>query len=440
MVNTRNFWLVATLSVGAFGPWNAPPAAQSAPSAQVEPPPTFELDSAWPKPLPNNWGLGMVWGVAVDSRDHIWVVHQIAGQRYSEQITKAGKVPAPAVLEFDEQGNLLQAWGVTGQDGWTQGKGRPFPGQSINVDWKGNVWVSDETRGNAVVKFTREGKFLLQIGEVDKTNGSNDTKLLGGPSGMGFDPDANEIYIADGYINKRVIVYDADTGAYKRHWGRYGKPPDDAFEADKPGVPRYAHGVGLSRDKLVYVSDRSHSIIHVHKPDGTFIREVTLPGPANSVAFSPRSGTVLPLRWRHELHGDDVHLAEKRPAASRELQERGPAFLQHRLQGESLHLRPLSAAEIRAHEPAKKDDERAIERCAGGVMVSATVSLRVRALEPFVERWHSFEHEFLQAAVVDVPLRINGQIVIGTSLRGKRYEQLQIAAPEDPNLGIHVVA
>jgi hypothetical protein len=229
---------------------------------KAERPPVFELEASWPKqPLPNNWGLGIVWGVAVDSRDHIWVVHQKAGQ-YTEQITKAGKVPAPAVLEFDQQGNLLQAWGVPGQGGWTQGKDRPFPAQAINVDWKGNVWVSEESRGHAVVKFTHEGKFLLQIGEVDKTNGSNDTRLLGAPSGIDFDPGANEVYIADGYVNQRIVVFDADSGAYKRHWGRYGLKPDDTFEAGlqptwlpspflvgKPPnmgrTPRFAHGVNV---------------------------------------------------------------------------------------------------------------------------------------------------------------------------------------------------
>ena len=269
-----------------------------------EPPPVFELDKSWPKqPLPNNWGLGIVWGVAVDSRDHIWVVHQTAGQ-YMEQIKKAGKVPAPAVLEFDQQGNLLQAWGVPGQGGWTQGKDRPFPAQQVNVDWKDNLWFSEESRGHAVVKFTREGKFLLQIGEVDKTNGSNDTKLLGGPSGIDFDPADNEVYIADGYhVNQRVIVFDADTGAYKRHWGRYGLKPDDTFETGKQPtwlpspflvgkppnlgqVPRYAHGVNVSRDGLVYVADRSHSVIYVHRKDGTYVREAAMPGPINSVAFS----------------------------------------------------------------------------------------------------------------------------------------------------------
>jgi sugar lactone lactonase YvrE len=291
MAETSRLWLVSALSIGLHGVWSARPAMQSAPSGQVEPAPTFELDPAWPKPLPNNWGLGIVWGVDVDSRDHVWIVHQTApsptGQRYTEQIEKAGKTPAPAVLEFDPQGNLVQAWGMPGQGGWTQGKGRAFPAQAIKIDWKGNIWVSEETRGHAVVKFTREGKFLLQIGEVDRTNGSADTKLLGGPSGIDFDPDANEVYIADGYINARVIVFDADTGAYKRHFGRYGKPPDDAFEADKKGRPRFGHAVNVSRDKLVYVADRSHNRIFVHKPDGSFIKEMSLPGPANSVAFSP---------------------------------------------------------------------------------------------------------------------------------------------------------
>ena len=270
----------------------------------AEPAPVFELDPAWPKPLPNNWGLGTVWGVAVDSRDHIWVVHQTNGRRYMEPIEQAGQEPAPAVLEFDQEGNLLQAWGEPGQGGWTQGEGRAFPAQAINVDWNGNVWVSEETRGHAVVKFTREGKFLLQIGEVDQTNGSADTTLLGGPSGLDFDPTANEVYIADGYINQRIIVFDADTGEYKRHWGRYGLPPDDMFEpgdqptwvpspflvARPPGMgsttPRYAHGVNVSRDGLVYASDRSHGVLFVHRKDGTYVKEVPLPGPFNSVAFS----------------------------------------------------------------------------------------------------------------------------------------------------------
>jgi hypothetical protein len=268
--------------------------------------PVFELDPAWPKqPLPNNWGLGIVWAVKVDSRDHVWVLHQTASPQYAERIKKAGQVPAPALLEFDQQGNLVQAWGLPGQGGWTKGKDRPFPAQAMNIDWKGNVWVTEESRGHEVVKFTRDGKFLLQIGEVDKTNGSNDTTLLGAPSGIDFDPAANEVYIADGYyVNQRVIVFDADTGAYKRHWGRYGLKPDDTFETGKQPMwmtpspflvgktnnlgnfPRFAHGVNVSRDGLVYVADRSHAMLYVHRKDGTYIKEAQTPGPVNSVTFS----------------------------------------------------------------------------------------------------------------------------------------------------------
>ena len=263
-------------------------------SAQTEATPIFERDSSWPKPLPNNWGIGAVWGMAVGPRDHVWVLNQTAGERYMEPIIAAGKVPAPAVLEFDQEGNLLQAWGEPGQGGWTQGEGRPFPAQSIAIDWEGNVWVSEETRGHAVVKFTPKGKFLLQIGEVDQTNGSADRRLLGAPSGIDFYQPANEVYIADGYLNRRVIVFDVHSGEYKRHWGRYGEPPDDTFEPHPPAregdgprwSPRFAHGVNVSNDGLVYVADRSHSLVHLYKSDGTFVMEAPTPGPINSVAFS----------------------------------------------------------------------------------------------------------------------------------------------------------
>jgi len=167
-------------------------------------------------------------------------------------------------------------------------------------------WPWSRIRTPRKLKFTREGKFLLQIGEVDKTNGSNDTKLLGAPSGIDFDPAASDVYIADRYVNQRIIVFDADTGAYKRHWGRYGLPPDDTFEPGKQPTwvpspflvgqranlgrtPRFAHGVNVSRDGLVYGADRSHSVLYVHRKGGTYVKEASLPGPFNSVAFSPDS-------------------------------------------------------------------------------------------------------------------------------------------------------
>ena len=256
--------------------------------AQTEATPSFKQDTSWPKELPYNWRLGIVWAVAVDSRDHVWVLHEV--DRYLEDIAEEGMVPAPPVVEFDPDGNLVQAWG--GRD---QGKPwvyrmepEPLVGEhGLNVDDEGDVWVTGG--GHLVLKFSSSGEFLLQIGQLNKTNGSNDPRYLGNPSGVDFDIEANEVYVADGYLNKRIIVYDADTGAYKRHWGRYGRRPDDSFEADRP-FPRFAHAVQVSRDDLVYVPDREHSSIHVHRSDGTFITEVTLPAKINSVAFSADAG------------------------------------------------------------------------------------------------------------------------------------------------------
>jgi len=252
--------------------------------AQLNQPPTFFLDESWPRPLPNNWALGIVWAVAVDANDHIWILHET--DRYLEKINKAGKIPAPPVVEFDQDGNLVQAWG--GRD---QGKPwvyqmPPYPlvgEHGLNVDYHGNVWITGG--GHLALKFKSTGEFLLQIGQLNTTNGSNDTRYLGNPSGVDFDPEAREIYIADGYLNKRVIVFDAESGEYKRHWGRLGRRPDDEFEAGQP-FPRFAHAVHVAHDKLVYVSDREHNTIHVHKTDGTFLFNKNVSIRVNSVAFS----------------------------------------------------------------------------------------------------------------------------------------------------------
>lgn len=267
--------------------------------------PTFERDPSWPKPLPDHWRLGIVWGVAVGPQDHVWVLH--AADNYRDEIEDAGKVPAPPVLEFDPEGSLVRAWGGRDQGHpWfyrmdsrrlsrVDEHPHPVREHALNVDHRGNVWISGG--GHLVLKFSREGEFLLQLGELGKTGGSGHTRYLGNPSNVDFDPRTNEVYVADGYLNKRVIVFDMDTGAYKRHWGRYGEPPDDAFEAGPlpawsglPGptglFPRFAHGANVAADGLVYVADRAHSLIHVYEPDGTFVQEAPTPGPVNSVAFS----------------------------------------------------------------------------------------------------------------------------------------------------------
>jgi DNA-binding beta-propeller fold protein YncE len=185
-------------------------------------------------------------------------------------------IQAPAVIEFDPAGNVVQAWGGPGQ-----GYDWPKNEHGLHVDAEGNVWVgaNDPTDGH-VLKFTREGKFLMQIGKPGKSAGSNSTTQLGRPAHMDTDLGANEVFIADGYANRRVAVFDAKTGAYKRHWGAYGGIPHDdklaAYDPAASGSESFntaVHCVRLARDGLLYVCDRSHNRVQVFQKDGTFVKE-----------------------------------------------------------------------------------------------------------------------------------------------------------------------
>src|SRR3954468_20449823 len=189
--------------------------------------PRFAVDPYWPKPLPDNWILGQVSGIAVDKNDHVWIVHRPAtlvddekGAMQNPPATKCCKA-APPVLEFDQEGNLLRSWGGPGE-----GYDWPKSEHGIFVDLAGNVWLAgNEKQDHMILKFSGEGKFLMQIGKPGAPGGSNSESQLGSPAHMLLDEPANELYVADGYQNRRVIVFDATTGAYKRHWGAYGRPP-----------------------------------------------------------------------------------------------------------------------------------------------------------------------------------------------------------------------
>ena len=265
--------------------------------------PVFEFDPTWPKmPLPNEWLVGSVAGVYVDADDHIWIVHRPRALLHGHEDDASYEVPeatccvpAPAVIEFDQAGNVVQAWGGPGPEyEWPEaGPGRRtvrLDGPPLGYDWPESehsifvnaaddtVWLSN-SGGSHIVKFTRTGEFLLQIGRKGQRNGSDDTENLGSPAGLAVDSRTNELYVADGYRNRRVIVFDADTGAYKRHWGGYGSPPDDSipFQYDPNGPPsrqlNTVHCVKFSRDNLVYVCDRANNRIQVFRTDGTFVRE-----------------------------------------------------------------------------------------------------------------------------------------------------------------------
>jgi len=248
--------------------------------------PRFEPDPLWSQALPNKWVTGQVGGVAVDSHDNVWVFHREAtipdGEKAASLTPPQAEccIPAPAVLEFGPDGKFLQAWGGPGA-----GYEWPTTQHGIFVDDKDNVWLSGSAKeDNQILKFTNKGKFLMQIGHAGKNKGSNDTANLGGPAGLFVYQKTNELFVADGYFNHRVIVFDADTGAYKRHWGAYGKKPEDDYKfppraqlVQGPPPPQFnnpVHAVLVSNDEIVYVADRTNNRLQVFKLDGTFIKEI----------------------------------------------------------------------------------------------------------------------------------------------------------------------
>jgi DNA-binding beta-propeller fold protein YncE len=304
--------------------------------------PMFEVDPLWPKPLPNHWILGNTIGVSVDAQDHVWIIHRGGTLEAKEVYATANPpqasccFPAPPVLAFDQAGNLIQHWGGNGP-----GYEWPDSNHGITVDYKGNVWIGGNGRGmppggapaaargargaargvaaaatpaagaaapaagaatpaagaatpdegqvagiqgyfhdSMIMKFTQEGKFLMQIGKVGGSKGSNDVENLRLPAKIFVDKNTNEVYVADGYGNHRVIVFDAETGKYKRHWGAYGNKPDDMnlgpYNPDAPPAQQFrnpVHCAELANDGLVYVCDRSNDRIQVFKKDGTFVKE-----------------------------------------------------------------------------------------------------------------------------------------------------------------------
>ena len=248
--------------------------------------PSYKVDADWPKQLPNNWIMGQVSGIAVDRQDHVWGL-QRPGSNAKDDLAAAQSPPvsqccfaAPPVLEFDSAGNLMKSWGG-------QGSGYDWPSSehSILSDAAGNVWITGNGAADRqAIKFTNDGKFIMQIGHTSKTPiNSLDTSLLGRPAGMDIDEKAHELYIADGYGNRRVIVFDSETGKFKRMWGAYGNMPTDVDPGPyNPGAEidkqfrTPLHCVHLSNDGLVYVCDRVNDRIQVFTKEGKFLKEFFL--------------------------------------------------------------------------------------------------------------------------------------------------------------------
>jgi len=266
---------VAVVAAGLAGPLRA--AAEEGSAI-----PQFQVDALWPKPLPNHWILGQIGGITVDRQDRIWVVQRPRSltprERAAEHNPPEAKccVAAPPVLVFDQSGNLLKAWGGPGQ-----GYEWPEIEHGITIDDNDYVWLagSGKTDGQ-LLKFTMDGKFVLQIGESAEGNDSNSTVRLGSPADIAVDTVAKEVFAADGYANRRVVVFDSETGAYKRHWGAYGNKPSDAktppYDPAKPASQQFGnpvHCVRFDKDGFVYVCDRTNDRVQIFRKDGTFVSE-----------------------------------------------------------------------------------------------------------------------------------------------------------------------
>jgi hypothetical protein len=259
--------------------------------------PVFEVDATWPK-LPNNWVIGDPSSIAVDRHDNVWILHR-------PRTVPAEKKDhaAPPVLEFDKHGKFLQAWGGPpgkndNNDQWEW----PDTEHGIYVDYKDNVWIGgnnpntqirvSQRSDDMLLKFSSKGKLIKQIGRRDQSQGNKDTTNLHQPADVQVIQKTNEAVVADGYGNRRIIVLDAETGAFKRLWGAFGNEPIDVpppaargggpaptpapRDLEGPGPPQWGivHAVRIANDGLVYVADRGNSRVQVFTLDGKYQTQV----------------------------------------------------------------------------------------------------------------------------------------------------------------------
>jgi sugar lactone lactonase YvrE len=263
-------------------------AAAQAPAKKVARP-IFEVDRNWPRQMPNGYVFGPSGGVTVDSKGNVWVYTRPQGLRLTvnNPPDPINGQAAPSVVEFSPDGRYLQGWGGILAMSESERKTFDWPVQEhgIAVDARGNVWVCGNGRDaktgrddDQCLKFTNDGKFIMQIGKSGKTKGSLDTENLGHPSQPVYWARDNELVVSDGYVNRRVYVADADTGKFKRMWGAYGNAPDDSAPRDRTyePVPRQfnlLHGMTISRDGKVYVADRNANRVQAFTLDGKFLKE-----------------------------------------------------------------------------------------------------------------------------------------------------------------------
>ncbi len=266
--------------------------------------PKFEIDASWPKPMPNNWILGQIGGIFIDKDDNVWISQRPRTVNERDKRAETGYkakccVTAPSVIVFNQAGDVIKSWGGPKT---AQGYDWPANEHGMFVDYKGNVWLGGNGENDGMVlKFDNNGKFLMMIGKSAPQTNSLDKTRVGRAADMIVDQATNELYVADGYFNHRVAVFDADTGAFKRTWGAYGKPPtDEKITYDAKVLPQQfnnpVHGIRITNDGQVVLSDRGNNRIQLFQKDGTFIKEYpllrdsTAPGVTGSTVFWPDKG------------------------------------------------------------------------------------------------------------------------------------------------------
>ena len=288
--------LFAAAGISAAGFPLMPAARAQTSTNSTRPLPAFEVDPNWPK-WPANYRTPFVSGITIDAQGNAWLTTRPARAQ-----ADAGKTTSPPIMIFDPQGNFIRGWGGPGP-----GYEWPASEHNVLIDYKGFVWVSgDSCKGQTspvdddqILKFTQDGKFVMQIGRSSAGKGDDDTANFRRPPNVQVSPKTNELFVADGYGNHRIIVLDADTGKFKRMWGAFGKKPmgpewcfssdTKTFEGDGAAYFATPHVLLLSHDDLLYVADRSNRRIQVFSPDGKFIRQLTrYDAPfARNLAFSP---------------------------------------------------------------------------------------------------------------------------------------------------------
>jgi sugar lactone lactonase YvrE len=304
----------------------------------TRPAPKFEADPSWPK-IPNGWVLGQVASAAADEQDNIWVLHR-------PRVVRPDQKTGPPVMEFDSKGNYIQGWGgpdTASAYDWPQSE------HGIYVDYKGYVWIGGSGNEDQILKFTKAGKFVMQIGHGGHKKTNRDTENFWKPADVFVYPKTNELFVADGYGNRRIIVFDADTGVYKRMWGAFGNVPVDSLapipqegqanpasgegrgadlmripakeiDPKDPGPQQFdiVHGVKVSNDGLVYVSDRGGKRVQVFTVEGKFVAQVFIDrwceSPRGSNLFCGSGDTAASTAFSADPGQRFLYVASRSPA------------------------------------------------------------------------------------------------------------------------------